>query len=146
MNFFKGENMNKRVVFAAVVMSLFFSSGCGTLFFSERIGKKMSTKIDRRVFVTNCILCAAGIIPGVVAFILDYDNGSIYYTEAELIPDDFMDYKGSFNGMKQIPCDNFDHAAVARELSAALGKEILPLQIRMALSSGVFPSTATTQM
>ncbi len=90
----------------------------------------MSRQIDRRVFVTDCILCLAGIIPGVVAFVLDYDNETIYYTEAELIPDDFMDYKGSFN-MKQIPCKEVELERAARILSGVLGKEITPLQLRM---------------
>lgn len=125
--------MNK-LLLALFAGLLLFCSGCGTLFFSERIGKKMSNKIDRRVFVTNCVLCVAGIIPGVVAFILDYDNGSIYYTEAELIPDDFMDNKGSFK-MKQLPGGVLNDSAVAGELSALLGREITPLQIRLALET-----------
>ena len=122
----------KRIVFLLLAAMLFICSGCGTLFFSGRMGKKMSATIDRRVFVGNCILCAAGIIPGIVAFVLDYDNGTIYYTEAELIPDDFMDYKGSFK-MKHIPCRDLDYVRAAGVLSAALGKEISPLQIRLSL-------------
>lgn len=124
----------RKSICAAVAAVLLLGSGCGTLFFSERIGKKMSRQIDRRVFVTNCILCLAGVIPGVVAFVLDYDNETIYYTEAELIPDDFMDYKGSFN-MKQIPCKKLDLERAARILSGVLGKEITPLQLRMSASS-----------
>ena len=123
--------MKKRVLLLFIGM-LFICSGCGTLFFSERMGKKMSTQIDRRVFAGNCILCVAGIIPGVVAFVLDYDNGTIYYTEAELIPDDFMDYKGSFR-MKQLPGKELDHVRAAGVLSVVLGKEITPWQIRLSL-------------
>ena len=115
----------RKSICAAVAAVLLLGSGCGTLFFSERIGKKMSRQIDRRVFVTNCIL------PGVVAFVLDYDNETIYYTEAELIPDDFMDYKGSFK-MQQIPCKELDIERAAGILSGVLGKEITPLQLRLA--------------
>ena len=128
----------KKLAFAFLAGILFTCAGCGTLFFSERMGKKLSTRIDRRVFVTNCILCLA-VVPGIVAFILDYDNGTIYYTEAELIPDDFMDRQGSFN-MKQIPCKELDCTGAARELSAALGKEITPLQVRFALDGSPFSS------
>ena len=116
----------KKSIYAAVAAVLLLGSGCGTLFFSERIGKKMSRQIDRRVFVTNCILCLAGIIPGVVAFVLDYENGTIYYTEAELLPDDLF-------GMKKLPGGNMTPEEIAEKLSAALDKEISSSEIREAL-------------
>ena len=116
----------RKSICAAVAAVLLLGSGCGTLFFSERIGKKMSRQIDRRVFVTNCILCLAGIIPGVVAFVLDYENGTIYYTEAELLPDDLF-------GMKKLPGGNMTPEEIAEKLSAALDKEISSSEIREAL-------------
>ena len=124
----------KKIVFAFLTAFLLLNSGCGTFFFSHRIGKKMSKQRDNRVFVANCILCLAGIIPGVVAFILDSDNGTLYYTEAELIPDDFNDFKkeGAFI-MKQIPCRSQECGEIAALLSQALGKEIAPEAIRSAV-------------
>ena len=124
----------RKAVFVLLTAFLLLNTGCGTLFFSHRIGKKISKERDDRVFIGNCILCLAGIIPGVVAFILDSDNGTLYYTEAELIPDNFDDYKkeGSFN-MKQIPCRSSDCGEIAALLSRALGKEIAPESIRSAV-------------
>ena len=126
----------KKTVFALLTAFLLLNSGCGTFFFSHRIGKKTSTQRDNRVFIANCILCLAGIIPGVVAFILDSDNGTLYYTEAELIPDDFSDYKGegAFK-MKQVPCKTGDCREIAALLSRELGKEITPESISRALQS-----------
>lgn len=124
----------KKAVLGALVLSLLLCSGCGTLFFSHRLGKKMSNRIDKRVFITNCILCLCGIIPGVVAFVLDYDNGSIYYTEAELIPDEDIYGMKLPQKMKTIPCREMSAEAIAAELSAALGREVSPFQVRLALA------------
>lgn len=123
----------KRLTFAVMTLTvLLFCSGCGTLFFSHRIGKKLSKTVDNRVFYTNCFLCLCGIIPGVVAFILDYDNGSIYYTEAELLPDDFLGMKKN-NKLKSISCRSMTFAEIADLLSAELDRKITPEQIETAL-------------
>lgn len=135
MNFFKEKTMRK-AVFALLTAFLLLNTGCGTLFFSHRIGKKISKERDDRVFIGNCILCLAGIIPGVVAFILDSDNGTLYYTEAELIPDNFDDFKNEGAcRMKQLPCSQADSCEIAALLSQALGKEISPQEISNAVKS-----------
>lgn len=90
------------------------------------MGKKLSKTIDNRVFYTDCFLCLFGVVPGVVAFILDYENGTIYYTEAELLPDDLF-------GMKKLPGGNMTPEEIAEKLSAALDKEISSSEIREAL-------------
>ena len=111
---------------AVMAAMLLFCSGCGTLFFSHRIGREASTVIDKRVFITNCILCLL-VVPGVVAFVLDYDNGTIYYTEAELLPEDLY-------GMKKIPCKEMRAEEIAQQLSRALGKNVTPGEIHTALA------------
>ena len=133
MNSFK-VNAMKKALFPLLCAFLLLNSGCGTLFFSHRIGKKISKQRDNRVFIGNCILCLAGIVPGVVAFILDSDNGTLYYTEAEMIPDDFGDYKNEGAcRMKQLPCHKADSREIAALLSQALGKEITPDEIKCAV-------------
>ena len=117
----------RRFFLIAAMLSLLCSvTGCGTLFFSHRMGKKLSKTIDNRVFYTDCFLCLFGVVPGVVAFILDYENGTIYYTEAELLPDDLF-------GMKKLPGGNMTPEEIAEKLSAALDKEITSSEIREAL-------------
>ena len=59
-----------------------------------------------------------------VAFILDYDNGTIYYTEAELIPDDFNEGALSPDKMKKIDGGSMTDAEIARRLSEATGRKI----------------------
>ena len=122
----------KKIFFLLTVALLLLNTGCGTLFFHDRMGKKMSKVIDKRVVAGNCLLGLFGIIPGVVAFILDYDSETIYYTEAELIPDDFMDNKSSLQ-MQTIPCKGMKEEEIARRLSIALGKEISSDQLTLAL-------------
>ena len=114
----------RRILFCLLSALLLGTSGCGTLFFSRRIGKRMSKTIDNRVFYTDCFLCLLGVIPGVVAFILDYDNGTIYYTEAELIPDDFNEGALSPDKMKKIDGGSMTDAEIARRLSEATGRKI----------------------
>ena len=115
--------MKKKIFLASMALLLLCSSGCGTLFFSHRIGKKMSKKIDNKVFYTNCFLCLFGVIPGVVAFILDYDNESIYYTEAELIPDDFSNNFAP-EKMKRISGIAMTDENISSCLSHAIGKPV----------------------
>lgn len=119
--------MKRLILIAAAGLVLLSGSGCGTLFFSHRMGKKLSKTIDNRVYYTNCFLCLFGIIPGVVAFVLDYANGTIYYTEAELIPDDIF-------GMKKLPGGNMTPEEIAGKLSEALGKEISVSEVKAALA------------
>lgn len=122
----------KKLLFLLTVALLLLSSGCGTLFCYDRMGKKMSKVIDRRVVAGNCLLGLFGIVPGVVAFILDYNSETIYYTEAELLPDDFMDKKSSLQ-MQTIPCKGMKEDEIARRLSLALDREISSDQIKLAL-------------
>ena len=121
----------RRILFCLLSALLLGTSGCGTLFFSRRIGKRMSKTIDNRVFYTDCFLCLLGVIPGVVAFILDYDNGTIYYTEAELIPDDFNEGALSPDKMKKIDGGSMTEAEIARRLSEATGRKIDLSQARI---------------
>ena len=117
---------------AAMAVILLFSAGCGTLFFSHRIGKKASKVIDKRVFYGNCFLCLFVVVPGVVAFVLDYDNGTIYYTEAELLPDDLVGMKER-NELKKITLADLNIENAAAALSKELGKDVTSEMIRVAL-------------
>ena len=121
----------RRILFCLLSALLLGASGCGTLFFSRRIGRKMSRTIDNKVFYTDCFLCLLGIVPGVVAFILDFDNGTIYYTEAELIPDDFNQGALTPGKMKKIDGGSMTEAEIARRLSEATGRKIDLSQARI---------------
>src|SRR5476651_117793 len=54
--------------------------GCGTLMYPERRGQKGGS-IDAGVAVLDGIGLFFGIIPGVIAFAVDFSNGTIYMPE-----------------------------------------------------------------
>ncbi len=51
--------------------------GCGTLLYPERKGQT-GGEVDSKVVIMDGLLCLLFIIPGVVAFVVDIDNGCIY--------------------------------------------------------------------
>ena len=62
------------VISAALIVQL---TGCGTLMYPERKGQK-SGKIDAGVAVLDGIGLLLFVIPGVIAFAVDFNNGTIY--------------------------------------------------------------------
>ena len=50
---------------------------CGTLLYPERQGKR-SGEVDMHVVIMDAIGLVFGVIPGVVAFAVDYHTGAIY--------------------------------------------------------------------
>lgn len=54
------------------------SPGCGTLLHSERIGRPHSNDIDWKVAALDGLGLMLFFVPGVVAFVVDFYNGSIY--------------------------------------------------------------------
>jgi hypothetical protein len=51
--------------------------GCGTILYPERRGQS-GGHIDTGVAVMDGLWCFVFLIPGVVAFIVDFGNGTIY--------------------------------------------------------------------
>ena len=52
-------------------------AGCGTLLYPERRGQ-VGGRLDVGVAVMDGLLCLLFIVPGVVAYIVDFGNGAIY--------------------------------------------------------------------
>ena len=63
---------------AAVVLP---TPACGTLFFSERQNEPHSGKLDPNVVILNGVGLLFYIVPGLVAFGIDFYNGAIYLPE-----------------------------------------------------------------
>ncbi len=62
------------LVCAVLVVQL---TGCGTMMYPERRGQK-SGRIDAGVAVMDGLLLLLFIIPGVIAYAIDFGNGTIY--------------------------------------------------------------------
>jgi len=54
------------------------SSGCGTLLHHERVGQPHGNQIDWEVAALNGLGLAFFFVPGVIAFVVDFYNGTIY--------------------------------------------------------------------
>src|SRR4030067_3820528 len=57
------------------------SAGCGTIMYPERRGQKAG-KIDVAVAALDAVGLLFFIIPGVIAFAVDFNNGTIYLPAA----------------------------------------------------------------
>lgn len=63
-------------IIVAVVLALQLL-GCGTLLYPERRGNH-GGRVDVGVAVMDGFWCLVFIVPGVVAYIVDFSNGAIY--------------------------------------------------------------------
>jgi hypothetical protein len=87
--FLKGDNVMKKIfkmrIFSLVVLAAFIitTTGCGYILYPERRHAELSNEIDGEVVLFDCLWLIAGIVPGVVALIVDATNDTWYYTEDE---------------------------------------------------------------
>jgi hypothetical protein len=67
-----------RVLSVIVAVALALSiTGCGTILYPERRGQT-GGRVDGGVVVMDALWCLVFLVPGVVAFIVDFGNGTIY--------------------------------------------------------------------
>ncbi|MBP7791692.1 MAG: hypothetical protein KA120_01375 [Candidatus Goldbacteria bacterium] len=59
-----------------VVLS-FMMLGCGTILYPNRIGQK-GGNLDPAVCIMDGLACLLFLIPGIIAFAVDFSNGTIY--------------------------------------------------------------------
>jgi hypothetical protein len=88
-SFLKGDIVMKKIfktrMVSLVVLAAFIiaTTGCGYILYPERRHTKLSNEIDGKVVLFDCLWLIAGIVPGVVALIIDGVNDTWYYTEDE---------------------------------------------------------------
>lgn len=68
------------VVLAAFIIT---TTSCGYMLYPERRHAKLSHELDGKIVLFDCLWLIAGVIPGVVALIVDGVNDTWYYTEDE---------------------------------------------------------------
>ena len=73
----KYKILNKTVAMSLTLAMVFELTACGTIFYPERKGTK-SGSIDPVVAVADAIGLIFYFIPGVIAFAVDFSNGTIY--------------------------------------------------------------------
>jgi len=101
------------VIFTAQLM------GCGTLMYPERRGQRGGS-IDAGVAILDGIGLLFGIIPGVIAFAVDFSNGTIYLPERTRVG--LLDLKN----IKEVKFDpkHTSLASIERIIKDETGREV----------------------
>jgi hypothetical protein len=74
-------NDPRKTVSSFLILALLLQTGCGTILYPERRGQR-GTRVDPGVAVLDGIGLLFFIIPGVIAFAVDFGNGCIYYSSS----------------------------------------------------------------
>ena len=87
----------RKTLSAALVATVFLQAGCGTIMYPERRGQR-GGRVDAGVAILDGIGLLFFIIPGVIAFAVDFGDGAIYLPGGA---------KGPFssNGLKKLTFD-----------------------------------------
>jgi hypothetical protein len=108
--------------------TLWLCVGCGTILYPERRGQRTAARVDAGVAVMDGLWCLL-IIPGIIAFAVDFSNGAIYLPAG-----------AASNGPGRIvktPNGRTDEVAIERTLRQQTGLSIhvdAPTVIRRVLS------------
>lgn len=70
--------MYKKFLLIVITTLFFFTNSCGTILKPERINKKHSDNLDTPIVILDAIGLLFFVIPGVVSFMIDYSNGTLY--------------------------------------------------------------------
>jgi len=72
MNSFKNKLLS-----GMIALMVLYISSCGTILYPERTGQRKG-KIDVAVAALDAVGLLFFVIPGIIAFVVDYNNGTIY--------------------------------------------------------------------
>ncbi|WP_216601496.1 hypothetical protein [Halomonas azerica] len=72
-----GERLNRWLKGTVVAICVVALTGCGTIFYPERKGQ-ISGEIDIKVAAANGVGLLFFLVPGVIAYAVDFSNGTIY--------------------------------------------------------------------
>ncbi len=117
----KKLSRSKIIAVFALVGLVFATANCGTILYPERKGQE-SGNIDVEVLVMDCLWLLVGVVPGVVALVVDFTTGAIY--EPAMTVQANKDTRLSFRIRDAAPVD----AAVEVVLEDALGDSRVLMQ------------------
>jgi len=79
-----GEKLQSVFTKTIIVLLVFQLTGCGTLLYPERRGQ-IAGRLDVGVVILDAVGLLFFIIPGVIAFAVDFSNGTIYMPARPII-------------------------------------------------------------
>ncbi|UYV12054.1 MAG: hypothetical protein NCW75_12205 [Phycisphaera sp.] len=104
-----------------LLAAIAFQSGCGTIFYPERRGQD-GGDLDIGVVLLNGVGLLFFLIPGIIAYAVDFSTGAIYLPPEE---EGLLDTDGSSRAPDlQIPTSELTAERLATELSEKTGKDI----------------------
>ena len=132
--------MKQRLITSTLVLALLSQSGCGTLIYPERRGQS-SGRIDPAVAILDGVGVLLFIVPGLIAFAVDFATGAIYLpggrrAQLEVAP------------LRLEDAHLTDKAQLASALSNALGTTINlddPQLQQQVIAPGLSPELAVWQ-
>lgn len=121
--------MKKMLLILLAATAAVSFTGCGTLFRGERVGKRASDRIDPTIMILDCCGLLFGLIPGVVALVLDFNNKTIYYTKSEASS---LSDAGSLDRARMVAVKvrAMTPEAIAEALSRELGRPVAAAEIQ----------------
>lgn len=108
--------MKQRLIAGTLLFTLLIQTGCGTLIYPERRGQR-SGNIDPAIAILDGVGLLLFVIPGLIAFAIDFATGAIYLPGGR---------RGQLDiAPLRLDDENFgDKKLLAAALSAELGVEI----------------------
>lgn len=117
------------ILVSALLASLAVQSACGTILYPERRGQSKGD-LDIGVVLLDGIGRLFFLIPGIIAYAVDFSTGAIYLPPGEEGP---IDTDGSTHAPDlQIPPGELTAERLALELSEKTGKDISETDVLMA--------------
>lgn len=107
---------------ALLLAAIAFQSGCGTILYPERRGQDARGDLDIGVVLLNGVGLLFFLIPGIIAYAVDFSTGAIYHPPSE---EGLIDTDSSSRAPDLvIPPHELTAERLAMELSASTGKDI----------------------
>lgn len=105
------------------------ASGCGSILYPERIGQPHSGPLDWKVVALDTIGLLFFFIPGVIAFVVDFANGTIYLPPSYPAP---VYSTGALQNKSRqefisvnVPRDELNQARIEQVVSKHVAKDVL---------------------
>lgn len=110
----------RKTLSSFLILALVLQTGCGTILYPQRRGQK-GTRIDPGVAVLDGIGLLFFILPGVIAFAVDFGDGCIYYSSSG---------KGIFSSQRELKKIPFDRRLGAKDIERLI-RENTGVSIRL---------------